>query len=276
MAAPDGPDGPDTPPKADAAPKAGGAGLRRRVGPLTVGSWVLVVVAGVGLGLLIKRSGFFAGGAVGGADLDIEPEPVDPGLPGYQAAGPYAGANNSPIVTGGPERPTTNQAWLNLCVTGLSAVRNISPANSQPALMRFLEGVAVTQQQADIVGMAMSDYGPPPEGAPPLTIEQNSTGPSELAGLSNAELLANGEAALARGAGVADQLAEAVRRIEAGNLSVNHLGTPQSAFGTLVLRTYIGLHPEQVPTPENIARYNPTATSYSDPIPQPRQALRLN
>jgi len=179
----------------DAPPKDSGASgtLGRKVGPFTIGAWLAIGAAGLGLGLLIRRSSLFSGGAAP-ADLPTEtpPDTYDPGLPGYQAVGGTAGQNNQPVVTGpSSTRPTTNSDWLRVAVEGLSGSDNIAPQKSQPALQKFLEGTAVTQQEADIVSLAIRRYGAPPEGAPALRLI-GAGGPDDYRDLTTAQVLALG------------------------------------------------------------------------------------
>lgn len=244
------------------APRRAGAGgaLQRKVGPLSVAGWLAVGVAGVGLGLFIKRRGFFAAGPAPANLPEGEVEIVDAGNPGYTPVGAYAGVGNQPVVTGPPgaEGPTTNDQWVRVAIEQLLAQEAISPGTSQPALQRFIEGLPVTPQQAAIVAMAMRLVGPPPEGAPAMVVEEPSQ-TEELTSLSNAELLASGQATLDRGGNTQPFITEALRRMEAGNLSVNHVGSPSLPFGVQIVRAAVGRWPERVPTPENIAARNPTA-----------------
>ena len=236
----------------DAPPKDSGASgtLGRKVGPFTIGAWLAIGAAGLGLGLLIRRSSLFSGGAAP-ADLPTEtpPDTYDPGLPGYQAVGGTAGQNNQPIVTGpSSTRPTTNSDWLRVAVEGLSGSDNIAPQKSQPALQKFLEGTAVTQQEADIVSLAIRRYGAPPEGAPALRLI-GAGGPDDYRDLTTAQVLALGRASYAAGQdgdGKWPTIAEDVhRRIMTGD-GVNVLNN-REPFDIYVLTRVIERHPELVP-----------------------------
>lgn len=248
--------------QAAGAATAAGSGLRRKVGPFTVAGWAGIGAAGIGLGLLIRRAGFFTAGPAP-ADLPTDDGGTyDPGMPGYKPVGGSAPTGPA-VVTGGPERPTTNDQWMRYAVEGLSAgADNISPTTSQPALALFLEGQEVTQQQADVVGLAIRRFGAPPEGAPPLRVRGAGT-PDDWRSMTTAQLLVMGRnsyAAGMEGDGSWTRIAEEVyARIMAGE-GVNVLDNRQP-FDIYVLSRVIERHPQLVPTPENVRGPGGTGTA---------------
>lgn len=140
--------------------------LQRRIGPWPVWAWGGIIVAGAGLGLVLRRSSLFG---------DAEPEPpaeegeaVPDGEYLERPTLPTTGAVPLPVVTtpsGTSNRPTTNLAWGQMAVEWLIA-QNVPPVTAQAAVAKYLEGVALTAQEAAVLALALRQLGPAPEGAP--------------------------------------------------------------------------------------------------------------
>ena len=80
------------------------ATLSRKVGPFTVGAWIVIVVAGVGIGLMVRR-GFGSSGGGGGASVSVSEgdyeyvvPPRAPGLGGGFGMGDFRSPPDEPVV----------------------------------------------------------------------------------------------------------------------------------------------------------------------------------
>lgn len=167
--------------------------LSRQLGPFPVYVWLLIAGAGVGLGVVLRRSGLFADrtlddpaaeeGAVGSTPGLVPGAGIAAGVPGYGIG--YGGAV---VLPGGAapagddvdaEEGDTNERWLKRAVAWLAAERGISAVNADTALRKALSGRDVTQAERLIVDAALTRWGTPPEGMPPLdaTPDPPVTGP---------------------------------------------------------------------------------------------------
>lgn len=144
--------------------------LGRKVGPFSVAGWAGIGVAGVGLGLLLKRSGMFGAGK-----SEAEPEPEPETVPTYTGGVVPVVSGAAPDTgTTGRKTPTDNLEWSKLCLEYLVADGQ-DPIASQQALALFLFGDELTPQQAALVSMALKAYGLPPDGAPPMVVKSPGT-----------------------------------------------------------------------------------------------------
>lgn len=142
----------------------------RQVGPLSVGGWIGVGVAGLALGLVARKF-------MGGGD---EPKLVAlPELQGPETGGPTGaiGVTDGAVVT--PVNPgpaiTTNIEWMRQAITLLIADGQ-DPVLSQQALALFITGEPMSVQLANLVRRALQLAGTPPEYVAPLQI--TDAGPS--------------------------------------------------------------------------------------------------
>lgn len=146
------------------------ATLTRDVGPFPVWGWLAIGAAGIGAGLLLRRSDLFAlGGDEGGGDDAPAPAPATgPNLIGY---GGVIGLPASAAPKGDDVNPAegmTNEKWTKAAVAWLTSERGISGGNADAALRKYLQGLALTTTERRIVDMAIERWGTPPEGAAPL------------------------------------------------------------------------------------------------------------
>lgn len=98
------------------------AALSRKVGPFTVGAWILIVVVGVGIGLAVRRR--FSGSSSGGGEGEFEYY-VPPRGEGYLAAGGGAGSGGQTGAGSGPgsggQEEKQEQPSISACVHDLKA-----------------------------------------------------------------------------------------------------------------------------------------------------------
>jgi hypothetical protein len=157
------------------------------IGPFPAGVWGGLVAAGAGLGLLARRRGWFAGSNVTLA------EPTDDGtgntLTGatrVNPAGYIALPNNATTTTVTPDAITDNQAWATAVIQFL-ITRGVTPTVADAAVRKYLAGMELGVAEVAAVNMALaSSYGPPPEGAPPITT--NAATPSTTPVTSSATI----------------------------------------------------------------------------------------
>jgi len=140
-----------------------------KLGPLPVGVWAAAILAGIGVAVIVRRN---SGGTTAAVVVD-EPAGLDVGgVPPQQYGGgqpgmPYGG-DGTPAPTN-PQRPATNDEWRDLAAVLLIA-RGYNPLTVVNALGKYLEGVQLDAQEQAIVTAAIAAAGPPPQGAPPVTL----------------------------------------------------------------------------------------------------------
>lgn len=134
-----------------------GMDLGKKIGPLPLGGWVIVVGAGLGVGILINRNAKKA--------TDTPSQVVDPSV--GTGGGSFLPIN-PPDTSTGDALPETNQSWGNKAITWLIASQ-IDPVVANSAVNKFLTGMTLSAQESAAIAMALGKYGPPPEGtsAPP-------------------------------------------------------------------------------------------------------------
>lgn len=132
------------------------ATLSRKVGPFTVGAWIVIVVAGVGIGLMVRR-GFGSSGGGGGASVSVSEgdyeyvvPPRAPGLGGGFGMGDFRSPPDEPVVEEPP--PTTqpdkqaDKVWEERIDKILDTIRQITlPAPSMPKPVKQAEPKKPTQ-----------------------------------------------------------------------------------------------------------------------------------
>lgn len=132
------------------------ATLSRKVGPFTVGAWIVIVVAGVGIGLMVRR-GFGSSGGGGGASVSVSEgdyeyvvPPRAPGLGGGFGMGDFRPPPDEPVVE--EPQPTTQpdkqaeRVWEERIDKILDTIRQITlPAPSMPKPVKQAEPKKPTQ-----------------------------------------------------------------------------------------------------------------------------------
>lgn len=164
-------------------PDEGGSSFAgRRIGGFTVGTWALILAGGIGLAVVVRRSGLFDSSAPAPIDDPTAGSGLADGtVPGgYTAAGALAGSGGASGSPGTDARQVTdNQSWRRL-VTDALIGEGMPPAIVDQALGNYLSGYGLTVQEKAIVAMALRRGGTPPEGAPPITdapVQTPSGGP---------------------------------------------------------------------------------------------------
>jgi len=132
------------------------ATLSRKVGPFTVGAWIVIVVAGVGIGLMVRR-GFGSSGGGGGASVSVSEgdyeyvvPPRAPGLGGGFGMGDFRPPPDEPVVE--EPQPTTqpdkqaDKVWEERIDKIIDTIRQITlPAPSMPKPVKQAEPKKPTQ-----------------------------------------------------------------------------------------------------------------------------------
>jgi len=132
------------------------ATLSRKVGPFTVGAWIVIVVAGVGIGLMVRR-GFGSSGGGGGASVSVSEgdyeyvvPPRAPGLGGGFGMGDFRSPPDEPVVE--EPQPITqpdkqaDKVWEERIDKILDTIRQITlPAPTMPKPVKQAEPKKPTQ-----------------------------------------------------------------------------------------------------------------------------------
>lgn len=149
------------------------ADLTKKMGPLPVWAWALLVGGGIGFYLYVKRT---KSGTVNTADSTAAAAGT-----GFGTTNP--GAGNVSASSGGTDTsvtPTgvilTNQQWSVKAQSMLIAF-GYDPATVSAALANYLGGNDLTAQQNAIVNEALRAAGPTPESVPPAVTQQPAPTP---------------------------------------------------------------------------------------------------
>lgn len=135
---------------------AEGIALDKKIGPLPLGMWVLVIAAGLGVGWYMNRNQ--GGNDDGVAEGQYGDVGVGKGGPAWTPVGPTAPTD--------PEPEPSNQLWMTKAQTWLIA-QGIRPTLAAMALGKYLYGQALTEQERGVVDLALEKFGPPPEPVSP-------------------------------------------------------------------------------------------------------------
>lgn len=175
----------DAPADGEPGPRRSSSALTRKVGPLTVQAWLIVIGVGGALGLVIRRFGSSSSSA---PQLLTEPSTDSgSGAPsgGWTAAGPNAGAAPGSGIgtppdprTSNPYTAATNMEWQRIATERLVAAGyGLDPLSVSNALTRYLQGDPLDPAQAAIVTQALRAAGTPPEYVPAIVLAP-STAPA--------------------------------------------------------------------------------------------------
>lgn len=145
--------------------------LDRRIGPLKLWQWVIVVVAGVALGYAARR--FLPGG---GTDRQLT-EPAEGNLSAFSTA-PTGAIGVADGVQPGAGQPTitNNDGWLDYASATLRSQSQFSAVDIDTALRRYLGGEPLNTRHVAIVDAALTLVGSPPQGAPSIIREMPEAG----------------------------------------------------------------------------------------------------
>ncbi len=137
------------------------AGLKKKVGPLPVGVWIIAVGAGIGIAIYMRRN------ASAADEIPTDAESQDFNLGGNTStpsgAGNLGGGTNVPPT---PTAPVDNDEWLRRASDALVG-KGMSGSVVNAALSGFLSGAPWTEQSRAIVDMAIRAVGNPPIAPPP-------------------------------------------------------------------------------------------------------------
>lgn len=135
---------------------AEGIALDKKIGPLPLGMWVLVIAAGLGVGWYMNRN-------QGSKD-----DGLAEGQYGESGVGVGGGAWTpvGPSTPSNPEPEPSNQLWSTKAQTWL-VTQGIRPTLAAGAIGKYLYGQALSEQEQAVVDMALAKFGPPPEPVSP-------------------------------------------------------------------------------------------------------------
>jgi len=133
--------------------------LGKKVGPLPLGGWVLVVGAGLTVGFLVNRN---AGKKDDNAPVQLTESGVGTGGGTFL---PIPPPTSEPIDA--PEE--TNITW------GIKALRwligrGFDPGIADNAIRKYLYGENLSLQEQMMLNMVLVEFGPPPEPLPPVDV----------------------------------------------------------------------------------------------------------
>ena len=162
------------------------AALGRKVGPFSVGVWLVIAAAGLGLGVVIRRSMSGLSGNLPPIDA-AEADGSTPSTGAGYTTTPYFGTQGvlvplnggQPTEGYGGQEPDmrTNNDWVRYAVRYWADRGTYSPGDVDTALRRYVQGESLSAAQAAIVSATLRDVGTPPEPVPPMNIESNTTTP---------------------------------------------------------------------------------------------------
>lgn len=134
----------------------------------------MVVAAGVGVGVMLRRSDLF-----GGKPPPTE-TPLDDGEYLERPTVPTDGVVRLPVVTspGVPSsKPTTNLEWEQGAIAWLTASQNVDGTVAASAIGKYMQGAQLTAQEAAALSLVIRHLGSPPEGAPPPIVPPPTSPP---------------------------------------------------------------------------------------------------
>lgn len=126
--------------------------LGKKVGPLPIGAWVVVVAGGLAVGYYINNK-------------QKKSAPAEQQLTesGVGTGGGTFLPINPPSTTPDETVPETNQSWGNKAITWLIA-QNINANTANSAVTKFLSGQTLDAVESAAIAMVLGRFGPPPEG----------------------------------------------------------------------------------------------------------------
>lgn len=145
--------------------------LSRRIGPFTVGVWLLIVAAGLALGLIARR---FMDGLDSPADGDLEAGPIERSVVWASDAFATQGAivpMNGGTAYGGSagSGDLTNDQWARDAIRHL-VNHGVDPVLADKAIRKYVQGDELTAEEAQIVGRAITEVGVPPRSLPAMKV----------------------------------------------------------------------------------------------------------
>ena len=148
--------------------------LMREFGPLPVWAWLIVIVGGVIVGRLITKA---TSGGGGDAPEAAEGSPSRIQLPAGYSGGAVGGGialpnGAAPEINSTEQAIATNDEWRSRAVAFLVGA-GAPPLGVDRALFAYLNGQALSPEQADYVGEAITRFGIPPSAPAAPTAESS-------------------------------------------------------------------------------------------------------
>lgn len=145
-----------TPPPAPPAKKS--SGMNQRIGPFELRIWLVLIAAGLVIGMVIRRRTAATPAAT-----------AEPGAGDFVTQGATLPLNGGQL--GGSAPTPTNHDWL-VRAAGLIAqsTSGYDPAEVDAALRKIIEGTPVTSREMAIYSLAIQLAGTPPEDVPAVTL----------------------------------------------------------------------------------------------------------
>lgn len=154
-----------------------GAGLfSKRIGPLSAGAWLGVIVGGIALGMYAKNHGPLSSASSDSSAADVAPE-GDPGGLSSTGAAPEGSSSGTIAGSASGSGITDNASWEAAAIKQL-ITNGIRPGIAQPAIVNFLSGNLLPAEQGAAVELAIRLIGSPPDGAPALMVAPGSAAPT--------------------------------------------------------------------------------------------------
>ena len=170
--------------------------LTERLGPLPVWAWGGLAGGAIALGRYVysRVSGSPSSEIIDvpGPSAEAAPQSVAAAsseLGSFMAAGTYvppAAAGDtytppSPDPSTSPLYPTSNDEWVNIATPLVVARSSFSNLKVLDALTKYVNGQTITEEQAEIVEIAIKAAGVPPYTVAPVSISPNTPAPSTTA-----------------------------------------------------------------------------------------------
>lgn len=149
--------------------------LSQQWGPLPVWGWGVAMAGGLGVGYLVLTNF----GDVGGGGESDRPQRRGRRPVATEGALAAPGAGGTTGQVDARTGFTTNSQWHREALDWLVDDRGSDPVAADTALSRYLSGQALTEQGANLIGAALTEFGRPPQGAPTIRRREPDGGSEE-------------------------------------------------------------------------------------------------
>jgi hypothetical protein len=134
--------------------------LSKKVGPLPMGAWGVVIAGGLGVGYMINKN--MAKSAAEAANAPKQYAESDVGEGGSQLV------FTPPVTVTQPDaEELTNALWGQKATNWLVSARGYDGVAADEAIRKYLSALPLSPVQRQMVNEAISKFGVPPEALPP-------------------------------------------------------------------------------------------------------------